>query len=430
MRWVSDMNRHVTLATGFALLMPCVACQPHELQVALKWGGACHVSSDCLPGSANESMACDGRYCCVDTDGDRQCDSVDPCPRDPYDDRDNDGLCEEQDPCPADSPGDTDGDGACDSVDNCVLLANADQSDTDADGLGDACDACPVDAANDTDRDGLCDSADLCASGRCALGEACSTETDCGDATCVAGRCVPGGFLAISHGELSPFSTMATEVLVAQWNAVVPESVRRPDSLAASPVTEISWYDALWFLNLWSQSNGYSPCYRMTDCAGTPGIECSGLQCTGDYACAGITLVENCTGYRLLTLAEWDAAQSAIGAIDAMGLGVFWNGRRPLCQQPGDADCVHVPSAVDAAPQASWSGGVSEWVWDTPPDMGPTALDRIRAGWRVAPGGNWRSGAWLGLAEDDMNAHHGRRRSVSIGLRAVWNGAAAAEGAE
>jgi hypothetical protein len=62
--------------------------------------------------------------------------------------------------------------------------------------------------------------------------------------------------------------------------------------------------------------------------------------------------------------------------------------------------------------------------------MGPAARDRIRAGWRVAPGGNWRSGAWLGLAEDDMNVHHGRRRSVSIGLRAVWNGAAAAEGAE
>ncbi|MBU6160037.1 MAG: MSCRAMM family adhesin SdrC [Myxococcales bacterium] len=424
------MNTHATHSTGAALLMLSVACQPHELQVAWKWGGSCHVAQDCPPGPDSEPMACDGRHCCEDSDGDRQCDSVDPCPRDPYDDRDNDGRCEESDPCPADHPDDTDADSVCDSVDNCPALANADQSDTDVDGAGDACDACPVDATNDTDRDGLCDSLDLCASGRCALGEACSTERDCGDAACIAGRCVPDGFLAISQGELPPFSTMTTEVLVAQWNMVVPEPARRPAHLAASPVTEVSWYDALWFLNQWSENDEFSACYRMVDCVGTPGMECAELQCTGDYVCAEVTFVETCTGYRLLTLGEWEVAQSTVGAIDALGLGVFWNGRQPLCRQPGDASCLDVPSAVQAAPEASWSGGVSEWVWDTPAEMAPTADERIRTGWRVAPGGNWRSGAWLGLAADDMNVHHGRRRSNTIGLRVVWNGAATAEDTE
>jgi hypothetical protein len=426
----SRIRFDVRVGASAALLMLLVACQPHDIQVALKLNGACHVQQDCPHGPAGQPMTCGGRFCCVDTDGDWQCDNVDPCPNDPYDDRDNDGLCENIDPCPADNPGDTDSDGACDSIDTCPALANADQVDTDGDSTGDACDVCPADAANDTDGDGLCDSDDLCASGACALGEACSTETDCGDADCVAGRCVPGGFLAIANGELPTFSTMTTEVLVAQWNVTVPDSARRSDSLAGSPVTEISWYDALWFLNLWSESNGYSACYTMSDCAGIAGVECADLQCTGDYVCAEVTYVENCTGYRLLTLAEWDAAQNYIGAMDALGLGVFWNGRRPLCQQPGEADCLGVPSAVDAAPEASWSGGVSEWVWDTPTGMGPTANDRIRSGWRVAPGGNWRSGAWLGLAEDNMNAHHGRRRSNTIGLRAVWNGAGSPDEAE
>lgn len=423
-------NRHTTHATGAALLLLSVGCQPHELRVALQWGGACHVAQDCPPGPAGEPMSCDGRYCCADSDGDRQCDAVDPCPRDPFDDRDNDGRCEESDPCPADHPDDTDTDGVCDSVDNCPALANADQSDTDADGTGDACDACPLDATDDTDGDGLCDSIDLCASGLCALGEACSTERDCGDAACTAGCCIPEGFLSISQGELPPFSTMATEVLVAQWNVVVPGPARRPAHLAASPVTEVSWYDALWFLNLWSENDGFSACYGMTDCVGTPGMECAGLQCTGDYVCAGVTVVETCTGYRLLTPGEWEAAQTRVGAIDALGLGVFWNGRDPLCRKPGDSSCLDVPSAVEAALEASWSGGVSEWVWDTPAGMGPGATDRIRAGWRVAPGGNWRSGAWLGLADDDMNVHHGRRRSHSIGLRAARNGTGSPDEAE
>jgi hypothetical protein len=105
----------------------------------------------------------------TDTDGDGQCDDVDP-------DDDNDGVPDGSDPCPLDpqngcvpppgcgaSGGDTDGDGIC----------NASDPDDDNDGIPDASDPCPLDPQNacvpppgcgasggDSDGDGICNSAD------------------------------------------------------------------------------------------------------------------------------------------------------------------------------------------------------------------------------------------------------------------------------
>ncbi len=105
---------------------------------------------------------------CDDPDGDGVFDNVDNCP-DAWNitqsDVDGDGLGDACDECPFDAGGDADGDGLCLSDDNCPEVFNPDQSDVDSDFIGDVCDNCSL-AFNplqqDADDDGVGDACDNC----------------------------------------------------------------------------------------------------------------------------------------------------------------------------------------------------------------------------------------------------------------------------
>ncbi len=75
---------------------------------------------------------------------------------------------------------------------------------------------------------------------------------------------------------------------------------------AECPVGHVTWYEALAYANKLSETTGFDSCYVLNDCTGTVG---EGM------TCASVTLtapsVYECTGYRLLTDAEWEYAARA-----------------------------------------------------------------------------------------------------------------------
>ena len=69
-------------------------------------------------------------------------------------------------------------------------------------------------------------------------------------------------------------------------------------------MTNITWFDAVVFVNRLSELENRPRCYELQDCAGQPG---DGLSC----AAASFSGVE-CSGYRIPTEAEWELAARAV----------------------------------------------------------------------------------------------------------------------
>ena len=65
------------------------------------------------------------------------------------------------------------------------------------------------------------------------------------------------------------------------------------------PVEGVTWYDAVWYCNALSKKEGLIPAYN---------IEVTSVSANGNISGATVTLVENATGYRLPTEAEWEYA--------------------------------------------------------------------------------------------------------------------------
>ena len=265
-----------------------------------------------------------------------------------------------------------------------------------------------------------------CANAECTprnVGRACATSGTCGGGfVCSNGTCVPDEYVLLPAGAYTvgtnrtdswisaleapeyiaqiarPVMIGNTEVTQIQWRAVL---VTNPSDFVNCgndcPVESVNFWDVLYYLNQVSAEEGVSPCYELTGCTGTPGTGCppentSGF-CTGSYVCSSATYRPSCTGYRLPTNAEWEAAardglssdypagnyNSALSTCTFNSLlapyatycgnsTVAWSGCADLSSSFGPACAGPFPVASREATGDGYYdllGNVYEWVWDT-----------------------------------------------------------------
>lgn len=103
-----------------------------------------------------------------------------------------------------------------------------------------------------------------------------------------------------------------TEVTQGQWRATMPAGTPNPSFFSACggdcPVEQVDWYEAIAYANELSNDMRLTACYEVTGQSGTLGGGCPGIneQCPGDFRYTEVRAVPGCTGYRLLTEAEWE----------------------------------------------------------------------------------------------------------------------------
>jgi cysteine-rich repeat protein len=179
----------------------------------------------------------------------------------------------------------------------------------------------------------------------------------------------------------------------------------------ACPVEQVSWYDALVFLNQLTLQEGGTPCFLLTAirCEDAFDAGTNSLGCTGrggiDQATVtlnGVSSIYDCTGFRLPTEAEWEYAARAgtatatyNGDLDSSHLGEEWPNPvlDPIAWFAGNSSRHSHPSGT-LAPNG-WGlydvlGSVWEWCWDrgslgdtepvTDPEGPPAGDNRVMRG--------------------------------------------------
>jgi formylglycine-generating enzyme required for sulfatase activity len=189
----------------------------------------------------------------------------------------------------------------------------------------------------------------------------------------LGGDDVPLFSLPLTEAELSAFALSATEVTREQYELVVGADPSSDASCGPKcPVTDVSWFDAVAYLNELSKLDpAVEPCYQIDG--------------------EDVAWIEGCTGYRLPTEAEWEAAARArthegFAGTDEEAEVCQYGNVRDLAFQGENPDRTAVFDCDDGfaglAPVGTYeangfhlhdlTGNVWEWVWD------PTASGRSR----------------------------------------------------
>ncbi len=89
------------------------------------------------------------------------------------------------------------------------------------------------------------------------------------------------------------------EVTQKQWQDIIGNNTSTSNTGVDYPIEYVNWFEAAYFANALSTTEGHSKCYTLTGCSPIPG---SYMEYTGVVSNA------DCTGYRLPTEAEWEYA--------------------------------------------------------------------------------------------------------------------------
>jgi sulfatase modifying factor 1 len=239
------------------------------------------------------------------------------------------------------------------------------------------------------------------------------------------------------------FWVQRTEVTNEQWDAMGWGAPRRNVQVGAAtcrdpncPVTNVSFFDALFYSNALSEAAGLESCYLLGDCRGSVGfdLQCDSVRLTRDSA-------YECEGFRLPMEAEWEYAVRA-GTKTA-----FYSGEAVGTQF---GECVEEPaldlaawycrnSGEQAHPVAEKSangwglhdmhGNVWEWCRDfyhaplpggTDPDLSdrPGVQNGDGTYSRVRRGGAWIEAEWACRSACRLR-YEPHRNSDHIGFRVV-----------
>ena len=219
------------------------------------------------------------------------------------------------------------------------------------------------------------------------------------------------------------FFVQTTEVTQEEWGAVMAANPSPfPECGGNCPITGISLWSVLEYLNRLSDLEGFDPCYVLSDCSGDASL--GTMDCAAEEVAGGDPYL--CNGFRLLTEAEWEYSTRA-GTTSARYCGddescvdeIAWTHRN-------SGDVLH---PVAQLTPNSWglfdvSGNVDEMVWDyysawyfepglAIDPFGPTLAETTH-GHRVVRGGTYNGGSTRSAAREGTNPEGAIREGFRV----------------